>query len=74
MTEKKNDFVKIDELLIIVLFTEKSLTNIVKLIVCKRVVQIVIESDYRKIKNRSICKNFYKIFRYTAKRNKNIYV
>ena len=74
MTEKKNDFVKFDELLIIVSFTEKSLTDIVKLIVCERVVRVVIESDYRKIKNRSICKIFYKIFRYTAKRNKNIYI
>ena len=74
MTEKKNDFVKFDELLIIVSFTEKSLTDIVKLIVCERVVRVVIESDYRKIKNRSICKIFYKVFRYIVKRNENICV
>ena len=72
--QKKNDFFQIDELLIIVSFIKKSLTNIVKLIICECVVQIVIESDYRKIKNRSICKIFYKIFKYTVKRNKNICV
>ena len=36
---KKNDFVKIDELSIIVSFIENLLTDIIKLIVCERVVQ-----------------------------------
>ena len=71
---KKTDFVKIDELWIIVSFIEKSLTDNVKLIICERVVQIVIKSDYRNIKNRLICKNIYKIFKYIVKRNENICV
>ena len=76
--EKKNDFVVIDKLSIIVLIFEKSLTDIVKSIVFKRVARIVIEFSYRKIKNRSICKIFYKIFykifEYFVNRNENICV
>ena len=71
---KKNDFIVIDKLSIIVSIFEKSLTDIVKSTVFKRVARVVIEFYYRKIKNRSICKIFYNIFEYSVKRDKNICV